>query len=71
MTPVSMTAVMTLSLARSRTAVVRPGYRAWSCSLAGKGEGNTLIAGHQHRIRKGRVDRTRVDIGDLVVRDAA
>lgn len=44
MSPVSMTAVIILLVARSRTAVVNAGYSAWSTRLAGKGFGINVMA---------------------------
>jgi hypothetical protein len=44
MTPVSMTAVMMLSLARSRTAPASFGNMSCSVSGVGSGEGNEMSA---------------------------
>lgn len=41
MTPVSMTAVIVLSLARSRAAVVRAGYSWCLARAGGRGDGNS------------------------------
>lgn len=70
--PVSMTAVMMLSLARSRTAPARPGKISCSVSLAGRGTGNDLKAASVSELFSLSVSsiRTRVDLGGLVVHDA-
>lgn len=44
MTPVNITAVITLSFARSLTAVVRPGKRGCFSKLGGSGDGIIVIA---------------------------
>lgn len=44
MSPVSMTAVIMLLVARSHTAVDNAGYRGWSTRLAGKRFGIMVMA---------------------------
>lgn len=44
MSPVSMSAVIMLLVARSRTAVVKAGYRGWSTRLGGKWLGIMVMA---------------------------